>query len=180
VTVPLREALSGLLLLALLAGALFVAPETPGPGPLALATGLAALHGALLSPLVGRGPAPYGFLTLPLALPAVAAASYGHAGAMPLLGSLLLVAFAACSGVAARALGPARTGLYGPTIVLLFVMPEALEYLVVQFGDRASAAGWLAPSPWRAAESAAKGALPLAALLALAAWPVYAIARRAR
>jgi hypothetical protein len=54
--IPAREALSGLLLLALLGAAVLLAPEAPGPGPLALVTGLAALHGALLSPLIARAP----------------------------------------------------------------------------------------------------------------------------
>lgn len=95
--IPLREALSGLLLLALLGGALLLLPEKPGPGPLALVTGLAALHAALLSPLVGKGPAALGLLPPLLALPAIAAASYGHTSAA-LLGSILLATLAAASG----------------------------------------------------------------------------------
>lgn len=178
---PAREALSGLLLLVLLGATLLLEPEAAGGGPLAHVTGVAAIHAALLSPLLGRGPAAFGFLPLLLALPAVAATSYGHPGAMPLLGSLLLLALAAASGVAARALGRERTGLYGPTIVLLFALPYALWYLVAQFGDAASAERWLSPSPWAAAKRVTEGAWPpLAAALGLAAWPVYAIARRAR
>jgi hypothetical protein len=178
--IPAREALSGLLLLALLCGALFLVPEAPGPGPLALATGLATLHGALLSPLVARGPAAFAFLSPLLALPALAASSYGHAwSALP--GSVLLAAFAAASGAAARALGTARAGLYGPTIVLAFAAPYALRYLVLEFGDASGADRWLALSPWAAAERIGSGATPpLPAVLVLLAWPVWAIARRGR
>jgi len=179
--IPAREALSGLLLLVLLGVAILLAPEDPGPGPLALITGLATLHGALLSPLVGRGPVLFGFLPPLLALPALAATSYGHPGSAPLLGSFLLVAFAAASGSAARALGRARAGLYGPTIVLVFVAPYALSYLTGDLGDPASADRWLALSPWAAAGQIAGGAMPPpAAVLALLAWPVWAIARRGR
>ncbi len=178
--IPLREALSGLLLLALLCGALFLLPEAPGPGPLALVTGLAALHGALLSPLVARGPVAFGLLTPLLALPALAAASYGHPSAA-LWGSILLAALAASSGCAARALGASRAGLYAPTIALLFAAPYALRYLVLEFGDTSSADAWLSASPWAAAKRIAAGAMPpAAAVLALLAWPVYAIARRGR
>ncbi len=178
--IPAREAFSGLLLLALLAGAAFLVPEHPGPGPLALMTGLAAIHGALLSPLVGRGPAAWGLLPPLLALPGLAAMSFGHPGMAPLLGSLFLAVLAAASGTAARALGPARTGLYGPTMVLVFALPYALRY-VLELGDPASADGWLAISPLFAAARVASGAMPpVAAILALCAWPVWAIARRAR
>ncbi len=176
-----REALSGLLLLLLVAGAILLLPERPGPGPLALMTGLATLHGALLSPLVGRGHAAWGLLSPLLALPALAATSYGHPGLLPFVGSLLLALLAAASGVAARALGPARAGLYAPTMVLVFALPYALRYLVLEFGDRRSADAWLALSPFEAGRSVASGALPpLLAILALCAWPVWAIARRAR
>lgn len=178
--IPVREALSGLLLLAILGGTLFLVPEAPGPGPLALVTALAALHGALLAPLVARGPVAYGFLGALLALPAIAAASYGHPWSA-LMGSILLAAFAAASGSAARALGEGRAGLYAPTIVLVFAAPYALRYLVLEFGDAQSADAWLAPSPWAAAATIAGGAMPpLPAVLALLAWPVWAIARRGR
>lgn len=179
-TIPPREALSGLLLLALLCGALLLVAESPGPGPLALVTGLAVLHGALLSPLVAEGPASLGFLGPLLALPAIAAASYGHTGTA-LLGSILLAAFGAASGAAARALGRERSGLYAPTIVLVFAAPYALRYLVLEFGEKASADAWLLVSPWAAARHVAAGAMPpVAAVLALLAWPVWAIARRGR
>jgi len=179
--IPAREAISALGLTVLLGCGVLLAPERAGPGPLALLTGLAALHGALLSPLVGKGPAAWGFLPALLALPALAATSYGHPGAAPFLGSLLLVAVASASGTAARALGPARAGLYGPTMILVFALPYALRYLVLEFGDPASADGWLLASPWAAAARIAAGAMPpLAALLALCAWPVWALARRAR
>jgi hypothetical protein len=174
--IPAREALSGLLLLALLVTALLLVPERAGPGPLALATALAALHGALLSPLVGKGPAAWGLLPALLALPALAATSYGHAAPA---GPLLLVALAGASGCAARALGPLRAGLYGPTMVVLFAAPYALRYVALEFGDPRSADRWLAISPWAAAGHAAGGAMPpAAAVLALCAWPVWAIARR--
>lgn len=179
--IPLREAISALGLTVLLGCGILLAPERAGPGPLALLTALAALHGALLSPLVGKGPAPWGLLPPLLALPALAATSYGHPGAAPFLGSLLLVAVASASGTAARALGSPHAGLYGPTMVLVFALPYALRYLVLEFGDPASADGWLLVSPWAAAARIASGAMPpLAALLALGAWPVWAIARRAR
>jgi hypothetical protein len=175
-----REALSGLLLLALLGAALLLVPEVPGPGPLALLTGLATLHGALLSPLVAKGPVAFGFLPPLLALPALAATSYGHPWTA-LAGSVLLAAFAAASGSAARALGAARAGLYAPTIVLVFAAPYALRYLVLEFGDASSADAWLAVSPWAASKRVALGAMPpLPAVLALLAWPVWAIARRGR
>jgi len=179
--IPVREALSGLLLLVLLGGAILLLPEDPGPGPLALMTGLAVLHGALLSPLVGRGPAPLAFLPPLLAVPALSATSYGHPGSAPLLGSILLIGFAAASGAAARALGRERAGLYGPTIVLVFAAPYALHYLAQELGDPASADRWLALSPWAAADRIAAGGMPPpAAVLALLAWPVWAVARRAR
>jgi len=180
VTIPPREALSGLLLLALLCGALLLVPESPGPGPLALVTGLAVLHGALLSPLVAEGPAPLGFLGPVLALPALAATSFGHPD-RAIWGSILLAAFAAASGAAARALGRERSGLYAPTIVLVFAAPYALRYLVLEFGDAASADAWLLLSPLAAARRVAAGAMPpVPAVLALLAWPVWAIARRGR
>lgn len=179
--IPTREALSALLLLCLLSAAVLLAPERVGPGPLALLTGLAALHGALVSPLLGKGPWGWGLLPPLLALPALAAVAYGHAGFSPLLGSLVLVSLAAASGSAARALGPSRSGLYGPTIVLVFALPYALHYLALQFGNPASADSWLALSPWAAAGRVAQGASPpAAAVLALLAWPVWAAARRAR
>jgi hypothetical protein len=179
--IPRREALSGLLLLGLLGAALLLLPEAPGPGPLAILTGLAALHGALLSPLVGRGPSSLAFVPPILAVPAIAATSYGHVGLAPVLGSILLVGFAAASGAAARALGPGRAGLYGPTMVLVFAAPFALRYLALELGNAATADRWLSLSPWAAASEIARGAMPpLPALLALLAWPVWAIARRAR
>jgi hypothetical protein len=175
--IPAREAISALLLLALLAAALLLAPEAPGPGPLSLCAGLAALHAALLSPLVARGPPAWGLLPALLALPALAATAYGHPGPWPLLGSLLLVALAATSGVAARAL---RAGLYAPTVILAFALPYALRYLVLELGNPASADGWLALSPWAACGRTAAGSPPPApAVLALLAWPVVALARRA-
>jgi len=176
-----REALSGLLLLLLVAAAILLVPERPGPGPLALMTGIAALHGALLCPLVGKGSAAWGLLPPLLALPALAASSYGHPGLSPLLGSVLLAMLAAASGTAARALGPARTGLYGPTMALVFALPYALRYAVLQFGDPKAADAWLSLSPFEAGSRVASGAAPpLAAVLALCAWPVWAIARRVR
>jgi hypothetical protein len=177
--IPAREALSALLLLAFLSAAVLLVPERPGPGPLALCAGLAALHAALLSPLLGHGPAAWGLLPTLLALPALAATSYGRPGLRPLAGSVALVALAALSGAAARALGRAREGLYGATVVLLFAGPYALGYLARELGDPGTADGWLLVSPWAAAERVAEGASPPApAVLALLAWPVWAIARR--
>jgi hypothetical protein len=178
--IPAREALSALLLLALLALATCLTPECPGPGPLPLLAALATLHAALLSPLVAPGPPRWAFLAPLLALPALFATAYGHAGPWPLAGSLLLVTCGAASGAAARAL-PRRAGLYGATVTLLFAAPYALHYLALEMGDAATADGWQRLSPWAAARLVASGAPPPApALLALLAWPVAALARGRR
>lgn len=177
--IPAREALSGLLLLVLLGATILLVPEAPGPGPLALVAGVAALHAALLSPLVGKGPASFGFLAALLSLPALAATSYGHPGLEPLVASALFVGFAAASGAAARALGPSRAGLYGPSMALVFAAPYALRYLVSEFGTPGAADRWLALSPWAAAERIAQGEMPpWPAVFALLAWPIWAITRR--
>lgn len=179
--IPFREALSSLGLSVTFAVAILLFPERTGPGPLALMTAVAIVYGALLSPLIGKGPAAWGLLPALLAVPAIAATSYGHPGLAPLLGSLLLALLAAASGTAARALGPARTGLYGATMVLAIALPYALHYVVQAHEDEGSAEGWLLVSPVAAADRVAAGAMPpLAAMLALSAWPVWAIARRAR
>ena len=73
-----RDALGALLLLGGLAAALLLAPDRPGPGPLALCTAVAAFHAALLMPAVGPGKAIYAFLPFVLALPAIASSSSGH------------------------------------------------------------------------------------------------------
>jgi len=178
--IPAREAIGALLLPLLLAGAFLLVPERAGPGPLAPVAGLCALHAALLAPAVARGRAAWGFLPVLLGLPALCAASYGHAGAGPLLGALLLTVLACASGAAARTLPADVTALfYLPSMILLFAAPYALRYLALEFGAPASAAGWASPSPWAAAEALAAGAgLPVLAPLLLLAWPVAVLARR--
>ena len=177
---PAREALSALLLLTLLTVALFLSPEEPGPGPLALVTGLAALHAALIGPAFARGPAAWGMLPLLLSLPALCSTAFGREGGGPLLASLLLVALASLSGTAARAASRSRRSrFYLPSMILLFAAPAALRYLVLEFGETASAAAWGALSPWLAAERiAGGGGTPAFCLLLLLAWPVWTLARR--
>jgi hypothetical protein len=181
VTIPPRDAVASLILLALLGLAVFLAvDEVPGAGPLALVTAVAAGHAALLAPLLASGAPAWGLLPLLLAVPALAATSYGRPGAGPLCWSLVLVALAAASGTAARALRDRPSGrLYLPSMVLLFAAPWALRYLVLEFGRPADAEGWVLLSPWGAAEQVAGGGGPPAVcLLLLLAWPVWALARR--
>jgi len=180
VTVPRRDAVASLVLLALTALVLWLEDEAPGAGPLALVTSVAAAYAALLAPSLLSGAPAWGFLPLLLVLPALGAASYGHPGVGPLLWSAVLVALAAASGTAARVLrGRPSARLYLPSMVLLFAAPYALRYLVLEFGRLPDAASWLLLSPWAAADHVAGGAGPPAGcLLLLAAWPVWALARR--
>lgn len=168
-----RDTLGALLLLGGLAAALLLAPDRPGPGPLALCTAVAAFHAALLMPAVGPGHALHAFLPFVLALPALASASFGHPWAA-LGGSLLLVALSCAAGWACRRLGTTRT--YLATMLFLFGAPFGFAYLVREFGREASAEAWAQLSPLAAA-----GAMPTAGCIALLlAWPVWALARRAR
>jgi len=180
VTIPTRDAVASLILLALLALAVWLVDEKPGAGPLALVTSVAAGHAALLAPTLASGALRWGLLPLLLALPALGATSFGQPGAGPLLWSLVLVALAAVSGTAARALHDRPSArLYLPSMVLLFAAPYALRYLVLEFGRAVDAEGWLLLSPWAAAEQVAGGGAPPAGcLLLLSAWPVWALARR--
>jgi hypothetical protein len=180
VTIPKRDAVASLVLLALLALVVLFREEAPGPGPLALATAVAAAYAALLAPsLAGTGAPGWGLLPVLLALPALGATAYGHPGAGPLVWSLVLVALAAAAGAAARALrGRPSVRLYLPYMVLLFAAPYALRYLVLEFGRVSEADGWLLLSPWAAAAQAAGGGgLPAGCVLLLLAWPVWALAR---
>ncbi|MHC4134789.1 MAG: hypothetical protein ACYS0K_07375 [Planctomycetota bacterium] len=179
-TIPPRDAVASLVLLALLALAVLLEDEAPGAGPLALATSVAAGYAALLAPSLASGAPGWGLLPLLLALPALCATSYGHPGAGPLLWSLVLVALAAAAGTAARVLrGRPSARLYLPFMVLLFAAPYALRYLVLEFGRTQDAEGWRLLSPWAAAEQVAGGGGPPAGcVLLLLAWPVWALARR--
>lgn len=179
-TIPPRDAVASLILLVLLALAVWLVDEKPGAGPLALATSVAAGHAALLAPTLASGAPWWGLMPLLLALPALCATSYGQPGAGPLVWSLVLVALAAASGTAARVLRErASARLYLPFMVLLFVGPYALRYLVLEFGRPVDAEGWLLLSPWAAAEQVAGGEGPPAGcVLLLLAWPVWALARR--
>jgi hypothetical protein len=178
--IPTRDAVASLVLLALLVLVVLLADETPGAGPLASTTAVAAACAALLAPSCASGGWAWGLLPLLLALPALGATAYGHPGAGPLLGSLVLVALAAAAGTAYRALrGRPSARLYLPYMVLLFAAPYALRYLVLEFGRVTDAEGWLLLSPWAAAERvAAGGAPPAGCVLLLLAWPVWALARR--
>jgi hypothetical protein len=161
---PLAEAGAALLLLAAFAAALAFGPAEPGPGPLALCTAIAAAHAAL----VPRA----GFSSLLLAVPALCAVSYGRPGFWPLPGSFLLVALA---GLAGRV---GRGRAYQSYMLLVFLLPFALHYLVVEFGEIAAAGFWRDLSPVAAAERVAEGAAPPAAcVLLLLAWPVGVLAR---
>lgn len=178
---PFREAVSALVLLVLLGGAVLLSGDLPGPGPLAPCAAVAAAHAAVLGPAFGGGAsALWGMLPLLLALPALCATAYGHPGAWPLPGSLLLVLLAAAAGTSARALrGRADAGLYLPSMTLLFALPYALRYLVLEFGGGRAAEPWLLASPVAAAGEVASGAAPPApCVLLLLAWPVWALARR--
>jgi hypothetical protein len=180
VTIPTRDALASLVLLALLTLAVLLLDEAPGAGPLALTTSVAAGYAALLAPSLRSGAPGWGLLPILLALPALGATSYGHPGAGPLVWSVVLVALAAAAGSAARALRTRpSTRLYLPYMVLLFGAPYALRYLVLEFGRPREAEGWLLLSPFAAAERvAAGGGLPAGCVLLLLAWPVWALARR--
>jgi len=177
---PPRDAVASLILLTLLTLAVALADEAPGAGPLALAASVAAAHAALLAPLLTSGTLGWGLLPVLLALPALCATSYGRPGAIPLVWSVILVALAAASGTAARALRDRPSArLYLPSMVLVFAAPYALRYLVLEFGRPADAEDWLLLSPWAAAEQVAGGGSPPAGcILLLLAWPVWALARR--
>ena len=82
---PAGEARAAWVGLALLAGGCWWSGLEPGPGPLALLTGLAALYAAVLAPACEpRGGPWWAFLPLLLTTPLLATVSYGHPGA-PLL-----------------------------------------------------------------------------------------------
>ena len=62
-------------------------------------------------------------------------------------------------------------------MVLLFAAPYALGYLAVELGAGTGSRAWRLASPLVAAQAAADGASPpLACLLSLVAWPVWAVA----
>ena len=169
--VPRREAAISLILLGLLLAALVLAPQSPGPGPLALFTVAVAVHAALLAPAVARGHSAWAFLPGLVALPALCAVSYGH-DALP--GALLIVLLACACGWAGRA----GWRLYLPTMLLIFFAPYALHYLVKEFGAAARADAWLSISPVAAAHQG--GWPPAACVAAMAAWPVWSLARSAK
>ena len=168
-----KDALGALLLLGGLAAALLLAPDSMGPGPLALCTAVAAGHAALIAPALAREAKALAYLPLLLYLPVVVPASFGHPFAAR-FGSLLLVALCCTAGWAGRILKPA---VYLPAMLALFGMPYLLEYLVREFGKKsASAPRWLNLSPLHAA-----GSMPAATCIALLlAAPVIAVALAAR
>lgn len=170
-----REVLAALLLLALLVLAFQLAPARPGPGPLALCVSVACVHAALLAPSIARRPSlSWGLAPVLLALPALGASTYGHPGAWPPAGSLLLVAAASLAGAFGRG-----SRLYLGAMLLVFALPFGLSYLVLEFGDPARATAWRLASPVAAAGRVASGAAPPAiCLLLLLAWPVWVLARR--
>jgi hypothetical protein len=166
-----RETKLSLLLLAALAGALALADPGPGPGPLALCAGLLAVHAALVAPAVGDGGAIWAFAPLLLGLPALASSSYGHSGSAA-LGALATVALTCASGWSART---CRAHAYLPLMLLVFLAPFGLAYLVDEFGGGD-------PASWRAASPLGGPAgWPAPACIALLlAWPAWAFARRRR
>ena len=164
-----EEASIALVLLGLLILAVVFAPQSPGPGPLALVTSAAIVHAALLAPSMARaGGWTWGFLPSLLALPALCATAYGHAGPWS---ALALLALCCASGAAARSV---RSALYLPSMLLVFAMPFALHYVAQEFGDASRATFWRTLSPLSNA-----GSWPsVPCVLLLLAWPVLAIARR--
>jgi hypothetical protein len=166
-----RETFLSLLLLAALGLVVAVADVGPGPGPLALCAGLVAIHAALLAPALGDGGAPWAFAPLLLALPALAAASYGHGGAAT-TGALATAALCCLCGWSART---CRAHAYLPLMLLVFLAPYGLAYLVEEFGGGD-------PALWRAASPLdAPAGWPAPACVALLlAWPAWALARRTR
>lgn len=177
---PAGEARAAWVGLALLAVGCWWSGLDPGPGPLALLTGLAALYAAVLAPACQpRGRYPWAFLPLLLAAPVLATVSYGHPGAGPLLRCLLLVSLACLAGTTPRT----RVGgaFYLPSMLLLFVLPFALRYLVLEFSGPAGADGWRSLSPIAAAQALTHGdSWPWPCLLLMMAWPVWTLARRGR
>jgi hypothetical protein len=170
-----REAASAALLCALLAAAVLLAPDTAGPGPLALCSAVAAAHAALLGPACARGRPAWGLLPLLVASPALCACSFGHPG---LLASVGLVGLCALAGAAGRVL-PARG--YLPGMLLVFLAPYALHYLVVEFAAEEGASAWLQLSPLAASVGVARGdGLPAVCVALLLVGPVWALARRGR
>ncbi len=170
-SVPLREAIAAALLVALLAGALAVTPARPGPGPLPFLLQIAVIHAALLGPSIGHGRGAWAALGVPLALPALCAASYGHDRLLPAAALLLLASLAGGAGRALR--GRTAGAIYLPTLLLAFFAPYGLHYLVAEFGRAASAEAWLRLSPLAAAGGLALSPAPALALLF---WPVVAVA----
>jgi len=177
--VPSKEAASALILLLLLASALLVLDPARGGGPLGLVLGLAAVHAALIGPALvwpTQSGWVYGLLPLLLAAPAVAAASFGRGDVLP--NAFFLLLLCAASGASGRAMSGRRAGaIYLPTMVLLFVAPFALSYLVAEFGG-GDASAWRPLSPWGAAKRLESGgSLSMPGVLALLVWPVVALAR---
>ena len=128
-------------------------------------TCIAAVHAALLAPALR---ASWTFLVPLVALPALAATAYGHESPAA---AVALVTLAAASGQAGVRCGR----LYLPTMLLVFLAPFVLDYLVHEFGA-ATKTSWRAASPLAAALDTA---WPSAACLVLMlAWPAWALARR--
>jgi hypothetical protein len=177
---PAGEARAAWVGLALLLAAAWWSGVEPGPGPLALLTGVAAFHAAVLTPSCRpRGGVGWAFLPLLLAAPVLATVSYGHPGMGPLLRCALLVALACLAATTART--KSGGALYLPTMLGLFVVPFVLGYLVLEFSGPATADDWRRLSPFAAAKPLASGeGWPWACLLLLLAWPVWTLARRGK
>jgi len=179
--VPKGETTAAASGLALYAVALWLRGDVPGPGALALMCGLACLHGALLAPACGpRGGWGWAFVPLLLAVPALAATSYGHSGPGALLRAGGFAALACLAGAVPRVLdGRAGARLYLPLAALAFALPPVLRYLVLEFRGAAGADAWGLLSPFAAARPVTEGTgWPWPATLLLLAWPVWALAAR--
>jgi len=164
-----EEARIAMVLLGLMILAVWLAPETPGPGPLGLLTAAVAVHAALVAPaMVRRGGWALGFVPCLLALPALASTAYGHPLPLP---ALAVVALCCASGAAARAV---RSPFYLPSMVLVFAAPFFLHYLVLGFGAPSQAGFWKSLSPL----SASAGWPSAPCVVLMLAWPVWALARR--
>lgn len=175
--IPLREAGSAVFLLLLLTAVLLLEEADPAAGPLGAMTAVACVHAALVAPAcAGAGSLARAFLPVPLALPAIAAAAYGH-GMAGFAGALALLLLSCAAGASARRLPCA---LYQPLALIQFLAPFALGYLAAEFGG-ASSAAWRGLSPLGACLRLDEGDAPSATcLLLLGAWPVLAIAWRRR
>ena len=147
--VPPREAVSALILLLLLAAAVFWVEPSGLGGPLPLVCAIAVFHAALLGPAVGGGAsAGWRFLPLVIAFPALAVCSFGRGGLATLAGAAGLLLLCCMVGWAADEMDrKGWGGLYRSLLLLLFFAPFALAYLVAEFDGRPSSEFWRGASP---------------------------------